>query len=247
MLVHKNIKWLIIIILMLTMINNYALSQNRFFERNKTFCAKVDSCLKFLNEITSSTSLTLKYILQIYNAEKLVGGLVNNATSGIQSPEGMEPPCLDSTLGYRCLQYVQRNITHFRMVDDGWKGENNFMEPYKFWDSVAQHIYPNSPEANEISFDIDFNDLVRKYSFTNDIAGETCEHHCRREFQRDSTHYLEYYSRDEIDKWPQECAQKRAQFESERNKLLQKYGITPFTKRLRDIDITTIVIDHTVC
>jgi len=154
---------------------------------------------------------------------------------------------IDSVRGSRCLQYVRNNIAHFRVVDDGWKGEENFMEPYKFWDSVAHQLYPNSSEANEISFDIDFKDMIRKYSIDTSAFGKTCEQYCKDVFQGDSTYYLKYYTREEISKWPQECAERRARFESEKTKLLEKYGDEPFTKVLRYIDPTMIVIYYTVC
>ncbi|MEJ2247424.1 MAG: hypothetical protein P8Y80_15315 [Acidobacteriota bacterium] len=165
-----------------------------------------------------------------------------------------EPPSIrfgysiDSVLGSKCLDHVRGNRDLFRVVFDGWKGDGNFLEPNRYWDSLAQHLYPHSAEANEISFDLDFKDMIRTFFIDPEAAGKTCEEYCKDDLKDGRLDvYLEVYTQDEIDNWPTECATNRNRFERERNALLQKYDSAPFTKVLRDIDSTTVVVLHSVC
>lgn len=221
------------------------------FDMGSPTISQVESCLETLRQVPLSESSTARDILSIYKAEVIVGRCVWKGTPGMASPEGVEPPInswyVDSTLASECLRYVQSHLTHFRVVEDGWKGENNFMEPSRYWDSLAQRLFPNSPEANEISFNLDFKDMIRTFDIDLGAAGKTCEEHCRDVLHDDAGIYLEVYTQQEIHAWPAECTATRERFEKERSALLRKYGNTPFTKVLQDIDITTIVVYHSVC
>lgn len=50
-----------------------------------------------------------------------------------------------------------------------------------------------------------------------------------------------------IDRWLPECIRNREKFEAKRTRLLERYNRAPFTRRLRDIDVSTIVVFHSVC
>lgn len=238
-------------LILLVCLHHSLFAQQSMFDMGSPIVSQVKSSLETLERIPLSESLTAGDILSIYKAEVTVSRCVWKGTPGMQSPEGVEPPINswygDSTLGSECLMHVQRHLNRFRVVEDGWKGEYNFMEPGRYWDSLAQRLYPNSPEASEISFDLDFKDMIRAFDIDLGSAGKTCEEHCRDVLHDRTEMYLEAYTQQEIDTWPAECTAARERFEKERSALLRKHGNAPFTKLLRDIDITTIIVYHSVC
>jgi hypothetical protein len=224
--------------------------QQSIFDRPFPSNAQIKTSLAVLQRISSFKRLTVKEILEVYVSEKVVGRCIWSEYSGPPSLAGSTAPInwqfVDSALGTKCLLYVQEHKDRFRVVGDGWKGEDNFVEPNRYWDSVAQHLSPNSPATNEISFDLDFKDLIRRYHIDLDAAGKTCDQYSKEIFQNADA-YLEVYSWQEMQKWPAECAQTRDNFERERGEMLNRYGNAPFTNILRDIDTTTIVVFHSVC
>ena len=156
----------------------------------------------------------------------------------------------DSSTASQCMEYVRANRTRFRIVSDGWGGEDNFWEPTDFWLTRISASFPASEERNIIAFDLDFKEFIRQYDIDEEAKGMSCESYIdgllKEDEDGEGPPYRDNYTDAEIDKWVPECVQNREKFEAGRKRILEKYGLAPFTKLLRDIDVTTIVIFHRV-
>ena len=154
--------------------------------------------------------------------------------------------CGDSSLKAECVLYIQTYRARFRVVDDAWKGEDNFWEPNRFWIEEAKKSFPGSQEALEIEFDLDFKEFIRQFNIDEEAKGKTCQEYYDEDL-KDNLDAHEVYSKEEIARWPEECEHTRYEFTRGRLQILQKYKYAPYTKILQDIDITTIVVFHSVC
>ena len=231
----------------------FALAQQSVFDQQMPTTQGVRASLKTLARLELKDALSANEILQIYLAEKAIGHCVWGPSPRDSAKEWYDPTLnrqgfyADTTLEKRCVRYVQEHRVRFRVVDDMWKGERNFMEPTGFWPHLAMKLFPDSSQSHEISFDLEFNELVRRYDISESAKGKTCKEYYDGLLKENRDIYLEVYSPDEIARWPAECKKVRETFIKERSGLLDRYHNAPFTKRLRDIDPTTVVVFHSIC
>jgi hypothetical protein len=188
----------------------------------------------------------------MYRAEKAVGHNVwgPDSTNYARSPEpqfGVSRYVGDTASARKCIQYVKSHRKHYQLRWDGWKGDFNFWEPNEYWLLELNQRYPDSDEAHEIAFDFDFSRFIRLYDMDPEAKGMSCEQLIKHRVKQNAASYKGAYTKDDFKKWVPECQKVRDQFEAGRQKLIQKYGTTPYTKKLRDIDITTIVVSHSLC
>ncbi|MGH7456901.1 MAG: hypothetical protein ACRENG_36460, partial [bacterium] len=87
--------------------------------------------------------------------------------------------------------------------------------------------------------------FIRQFSFDEEARGKTCEEYYDDPERREV--YKEVYSEKEIEEAITSCRELRAKFQSGRAILLKKYGDLPFTKKLRDIEVTTVVLYLSTC
>ena len=92
---------------------------------------------------------------------------------------------------------------------------------------------------------MEYKAFIRQFSFDEAASGKTCEEYYYDAERRET--YKEVYSEKELDEANASCRELRAKFEAGRAALLKKYGNLPFTKKLRDIDISTVVLFLSLC
>jgi hypothetical protein len=212
----------------------------------------VQASLEVANRLAGKNELTATEMLQIYFAERKIGrwiwGLPEyESNRGYPRELSVSYISSDSILGKQCLLYVQTNRGRFQVVYDNYKGEDNFSEPGIYWAEQAEKRYPGSTEAREIAFDMEFKRFISGFDIDEGAKGKTCQQFHDELLKDNLDVYLESYTKEEIDKWPDECDNVRDEFLRGRSELLKKYKYAPFTKVLRDIDPTTIVVSHSVC
>lgn len=207
--------------------------------------------LETANRLNARSLLTRKDMLQMYYTEIKIGRCVWGISPKITDSElirelKMVSHLRDTSIGAECVLYVQNHQQSFSVVDDGFKGEENFWEPNSYWLERIKSEYPHSKESLEIEFDLEFTQLVRRFHIDLDARGKTCSQYWAEELARNREVYLEVYSQDDIKRWVPECEDVRKSFESTKTKLLQKYDHASFTKKLQEIDTTAIVVFHSV-
>jgi hypothetical protein len=211
--------------------------------------AQVSASLDLAKQLSARSTLSPKEILLLYRAEKTIGRIVWGLSpryKGQDFPQlDLFSSCHDSTIAAHAVAYIRANQNRFRVVDDGWKGEENFWEPTDALLLRMKQLHPQTIEAMEIEFDLEFNQFIRRFWIDPDAQGKTCEQYYREELEGNSE-LRESYTELEIAKWPAECAKEREQFAARRSQLLKKYKNAPFTKVLSDIDVTTIVVHHRI-
>jgi hypothetical protein len=221
------------------------------FDRDLPAHQEVLASLELAQKLSVRPRLTATEFLNLYYAEKKIGRCVWGPSPRFKDPELRDARligyCRDSILSERCVNYVKANRSRFRVVDDEWKGENNFWEPTDVLLKRVKRAYPNSPEALEIEFDLEFNQFIRRFYIDPSARGKSCDQYCEELLEDAGDMYREVYSAEEISRWPSECASTRDEFEAGRKWLLDKYKNAPFTKKLQEIDVTTIVVLHSVC
>lgn len=243
----------VIAAIILAVSNTVATAQRQsLFDRGLPSEEDVTRSLAAAKKISAKKQLMAADMLQIYRAEKQIGKYLlgiplptDDATlSRSLRGSGLSR---DARLMLQCIRYVQSHSERFREVHDGWKGENNFWEPNRYWIEHAKKHFPHSKEAMELEFDLDFKEFIRRFDLDEFATGKTCAEYFEEELKQNLDTYLEVYSKEEIARWPGECDKIRKAFVRGRNRLLEKYRHAPFTKVLQDIDPTTIVIYHSVC
>ena len=142
----------------------------------------------------------------------------------------------------KCVKYISKHKPRFRMVYDGWKGDDNFWEPNNYWAEKAKQIDPKNEKTLEICFDLDFKNLYRKFSFTDCEACFSCEKFYKNEVFQHKTLYLSEYSEKELSNYVSNCKKRRKKFEEEKNKLLIEYNFSQFTDKLKNIDSSRIIL-----
>jgi hypothetical protein len=212
----------------------------------------VQASLETANRLASKGELTMDEIHFIYFAEKQIGRCVwgvSERDSSLFGNQHIAPHNYysDPAITEQCLKYVLKNRSRFRVVWDGWKGENNFWEPTGYWAEEANKYYPNSIQSMEIEFDLEFKEFIRQFYIFEGAKGKTCQQYHEDNLKKFKDVYLDVYTRKEIDQWPSECERVREEFIRGRSKLLKKFRNAPFTQILQDIDPTTIVVNHSVC
>ncbi|MCX6142703.1 MAG: hypothetical protein NTZ35_05735 [Ignavibacteriales bacterium] len=216
------------------------------FDREIPASEEVRSSLEVANRLAAKNELTAIEMAQIYFAEKTVGRSVwgpTNYRSRSDVDAVIFSQFLDTTLGNQCLRYIRMWRDRFQVVDDHWKGEENFWEPTLYWAEQAEKHFPGSMEAKEIAFDLEFKGFMSGFDIDEDAKGKTCEQYYKDNLEN----YLDNFSKEEIDTWPSSCESIRRQFIRGRSELLRKYKNAPFTKVLQDIDPTTVVETHSSC
>jgi hypothetical protein len=196
--------------------------------------------------------LTPKKILALYEAEKVIGKYIQEISPAISDSALSQflsgyKPIKDSSLAFQCVVYVRSHQSRFREVSDGWKGEENFWEPNDYWLTRITELFLSATERNIIAFDLDVKVFIRQFDVDVEAAGKSCEAYISGLLLEGRDGYKDVYSDDEINGWIPECIKNRETFEAGRTRLLEKYGRAPFTKRLKDIDVTTVVVYHSVC
>ena len=211
-----------------------------FVDRNQA-----ESCLRAAQSPSAQQPKSAADFLKIYRTEEAIGRF------SVGIPPGT-PDTLAAKLGYfhtelksRCAKYVHENLNRFQEVDDGWKGESNYWEPNRYWLDKIIMLYPDSYERKEMEWDLEYKAFIRQFFFDEEARGKTCEEYYHDPERREA--YKEVYSEKEIDEAIPSCRELRARFQSGRAALLKKYGDLPFTKKLRDIDVTTVVLYLSTC
>ncbi len=241
----------IIASLLLVAVHLDASGQFSVFDLEIPGAEEVWASLETVEKLGSKQTLTADDILQLYYAEKRIGHSVwgPSAKDSVWNPVDAVAShryYSDSTISRRCVEYIRRNHGRFRIVQDGWKGDDNFWEPAGYWLQVARKLYPDSDQVNEIEFDLAFKDFIRRFTILEEVSGKSCRQYHKDIVESRIELYRAVYSKEEILHWPEECEQARAEFERGRKELLLKVGNAPFTKRLRDIDPTSIVVHHSL-
>jgi hypothetical protein len=227
------------------------LGQQSSFDRAIPTESEVRASVQLATELATKHPLTATEILQIYSAEKIIGrvvwGVLGKDTVGFERPF-IRPKRYfgDTTLTMQCALYVQKNLNRFRLVSDAWKGEEDFLEPNRFWFNRAIALDPNSVEATNIEFDLDFKDFIRRIDIDERAGGKTCQQYFDKLLAKNRDTDLEEFSKEQIGRWPAECDSARTNFIRSRGRLLQMYNNAPFTKILQDIDPTTVVVFHSI-
>jgi len=211
--------------------------------------AQVSASLDLAKQLSARSTPTAKELLLLYRAEKTIGRTVWGLSPRHNRQDfpqlDLFSYCHDSTIGAQAVAYIRANQKRFRVVDDGWKGEENFWEPTDALLLRMKQLYLQTIEAMEIEFDLEFNQFIRRFWIDPDAQGKTCEQYYKEELE-DNSELRESFTKAEIAKWPAECAKEREEFAARRSQLLKKYKNAPFTKVLSDIDTTTIVVHHRV-
>jgi len=241
----------VLLILLLCVATTVILSQQSIFDRAIPTESEVRASVRLATELATKHPLTATEILQIYGAEKTIGrvvwGVFGKDTIGFERPFIRAKRYFDdTTLTMQCALYVEKNRNQFRLVSDAWKGEEDFLEPNRFWLNRAIALYPNSVETTNIEFDLDFKDFIRCIDIDERATGKTCQQYFDKLLAKKREMYLEHFSKEEIDRWPTECDSARTHFIRSRGRILQKYNNASFTKILRDIDPTTVVVFHSI-
>lgn len=212
----------------------------------------VQSSLAVATKLASMDKLTADDIRQIYFAEKIIGRCVWGVSEKDSALGGSHHIAAhnyftDSTVGEQCLLYIRNHRNRFKVVSDGWKGENNFWEPTRYWAEQVNKRYPNSTIAKEIEFDLEFNAFIRRFVIDEEAKGKTCEEYFKEHIEPNLDVYLDVMTKEELYQWPSDCNRVREEFTRGRLQLLEKYGNAPFTKILQDIDPTMIVVIYSIC
>jgi len=183
--------------------------------------------------------------LKIYRTEEAIGRFSLGIPPGTPDTLAAKMGYFDTELRSRCAEYVRENLNRFQEVDDGWKGESNYWEPNRTWLDEIIRLYPDSYERKEMEWDFEYKAFIRQFSFDEEARGKTCEEYYHDPARREVC--KEVYSEKEIDEAIPSCRELRAKFQSGRAVLLKKYGDLPFTKKLRDIEVTTVVLYLSTC
>ncbi len=181
--------------------------------------------------------------MRIYRAEEAIGAY--SIGIPLTAPDTLiaKMAYFNTELRSKCAKYVRENLNRFQEVDDGWKGEENYWEPNRYWLDKIIKLYPDSYERKEIEWDFEYKAFIRQFSFDEEAKGKMCEEY----YHASELRYKEVYSEKEIDEAISSCRELRARFQSGRAVLLKKYGDLPFTKKLRDIEVTTVVLHLGTC
>ncbi|OGP66920.1 MAG: hypothetical protein A2W27_08820 [Deltaproteobacteria bacterium RBG_16_44_11] len=204
----------------------------------------LESSLQIVKKISLIKQPTAMEILHIYKAEQAISGCIWGEPSKTITTNQSFNCAADTKVRAEIILYVRTNQSRFKVVEDGFKGEYNFFEPNRYWLDRINESFPNSPESKEIEFDLDFNEFMREFDIYKKAKGQSCEQHIKQSFKEG---WYTIYTKDFIKQWIPECEQARKDFRIGRKKLLEKFQNAPFTKKLQDIDETTIVIFHSEC
>lgn len=215
--------------------------------------ANAKNSLLVINTILRKDSLDALDIKSIYYHEIIIGRYIGNMTYQQivlwpKKTTNYENDKQNDPTFNECIKYIQRNKAYFRVVDDHWKGDDNYWEPNRYWIYRIQMKYSASYEAKEIEYDLDFKDFIREFDIDGESKGLDCETYIKS--ITTGSHgdiYKEVYSEDEIKTWVPECKEARRKFRIGKNKLLEKYQNAPFTKSLQDIDESVVVVYHSIC
>lgn len=212
----------------------------------------VRTSLAVAASLMSKDKLTTDEIRQVYFAEKQIGKCVWGVSArdtAYYNPLYVAAHNFysDSNVTKQCLLYVQKYRNRFRVVNDGWKGDSNFMEPTLYWMEQANNSYPNASGAKEIEFDLEFNAFIRRFTIDEEAKGTTCQQYFEEHIEPNLEVYLDVMTKEELCQWPADCERAREEFARGRAALLEKYRHAPFTKILQDIDPTMIVVIYSVC
>ncbi len=215
---------------------------------------EIKSSLQLIQETSVKSELTAQEMLQVYKAEVIISKSVGAWRSGSIIPDGLDSlwwrwgRVVDSTQSMACIAHIRKNYKLYRLVDDVWKGEENFLEPNRYWSEQLQNIFPDSPEAKEVAFDLDFKDFIRQYYIDVDAKGKSCEKYYKEFIKEYGDQFKDTgYTDEEMKQWAPECEKVRESFKNCKKLLLDKYHNAPFTKILFDIDVTTIVLHLSIC
>jgi hypothetical protein len=220
------------------------------FDLNVPGLIDIVTSLQIVKKITKTKKLTASEILQIYKAEKKISRCVWSETPDAITEQQIHMSVCsmaDVKVLAECFLYVQTNSSRFKMVPDNFRGDENFWEPNRYWLERINKIVPHSQESKEIEFDLDFNEFIRHFDINEEEKGKSCKQHVNEELKADRDMFEDVYTEDDFKQWIPECEQARKNFEIGRRKLLKKFQNAPFTKKLKDIDKTTIVVFHHVC
>lgn len=208
---------------------------------------QLSASLELAAQLSTRITPTSKELLLFYYAEKKIGRAVWGLSPKFKwedfSQLDLFSYCRDSTVAAQAAAYIRSNRDRFKVVDDGWKGEDNFWEPTDHFLLRLKQSYPHTIEVMEVEFDMEFNQFIRRFWIDTDAQGKTCDQYCKEELEHNGE-LKEAYTDVEIAKWPAECAKEREEFGAARKQLLNKYRNASFTKVLSDIDVTTIVVHH---
>jgi len=206
---------------------------------------QVESSLRLAQSLSAQQSRSAADFLKIYRAEEAIGAFIIGIPPGTPDTLHVKMGYFHTELKTQCVKYVRENLNRFQEVDDGWKGESNYWEPNRQWLDKIIRRYPDSYERKEIEWDFEYKAFIRQFSFDEEARGKTCEEYYQDPERREA--YQEVYSEKEIDEANPSCRELRAKFQSGREALLKKYGNLPFTKKLRNIDVTTVVLYLGTC
>jgi len=228
------------------------LAQQSKFDREIPNVEVVRTSLEVAANLMSKDKLTVDQIRQVYFAEEQIGKCVWGVSARDTAYYGSQYVAAhnfysDLNVTKQCVLYVQKYRNRFRVVNDGWKGDSNFMEPTQYWEEQATNRYPNAAEAREIGFDLEFNAFIRRFVIDEEARGTTCEQYFREHIEPNLEVYLDVMTKEELYQWPADCERVREEFTRGRSQLLEKYRNAPFTKTLQDIDPSTIVVIYSVC
>jgi hypothetical protein len=206
---------------------------------------QAESCLRLAQSPSAQHPRSAADFLKIYGVEEAIGAFAIGIPPGTPDTIAAKMGYFHTELRSRCAKYVGEDLNRFQEVDDGWKGESNYWEPNRYWLDEIIRLYPDSYERKEIEWDFEYKAFIRQFSFDEEARGKTCEEYYHDPERRKA--YQKVYSEKEIDEAIPSCRELRAKFESGRAALLKKYGNLPFTKKLRDIDVTTVILFLSTC
>ena len=229
--------------MILSGISSKAFAQQSIFDEKLPDIEKVKISLKTVEDIVVKKDLTGMDMLHVYFAEKVIGRCVWGVSPKIaDSTSILESQIFgflsDTLLMNKCIAYILSNKSHFKVVEDGYKGEDNFWEPNDYWFKQASRKYPNSIETKNIEFDLDFNKFIRKYDIDVDARGKTAEQYYKEDLEMGGD-----FSGIDIKDLIPACEDTRKEFSNGREELLRKYKNASFANKLKDIDTTTIIVN----
>lgn len=245
---------ILLILLVFTVLQTILYAQQSIYDAQIPAGVEIISSLQMIQETSAKNKLTGQEMLNVYRAEVIISKCVGAWSPESNIPNGLDSlwwrwRCVvDSTLSTACIAHIRKHYKLYRLVDDAWKGEENFLEPNHYWPEQIQNKFPDSPEAREVAFDLDFKDFIRQYYINEDAKGKSCEQYYKEFIKEYGDQFSDAgYTDEDMKQWAPECKKVRENFINDKKALLNKYHNAPFTKILSDIDVTTVVLHLSAC
>ncbi len=201
---------------------------------------KAAICLNKARDLSSKKDKTASDIYSLYESEECLSNYIFGYTPNMPEPNFNSLNIAKTSIRYQCLSYVRNNISRFREIHDGWKGEENIWEPNYYWLDIIKGKYPNSKERWMIEWGLTYKDFIRQFEFSELAKGKTCDEYYEGLIKEYPEH-LEYYSKEEIAKIKRDCETKREQYKKSLFDLLDKYKDNPIEKKMYDIDDRNVI------